>query len=435
MERLTRLKDNQIFVFGSNLNGNHAGGAAADAVQYFGAINGQAVGLQGQSYAIPTLGKDMEQLSVSDIEKYVKDLVKFAIKNPDKEFIITPIGCGIAGFKPEEIGPLFNNHPDNLIMPVEFEPFRYIEGYKAMDEDVKGKYSCRSFEFEEGKKYHCDGNIVVCGNGFHFCRNGGNVYEYYQRNCPVFLIRAWGKVVTNGDKSAAEHIEIVRRLTKTEKMFNTGYRNTGDSNIGDSNTGSWNTGSWNTGDRNTGDRNTGYRNTGDSNTGSWNTGYRNTGDSNTGYRNTGDSNIGDSNTGSWNTGSWNTGSWNKTNYSSGFLNTEEQKFVIFNKETDVKRESINFPDYFYRVEVNVWIWSSDMTIEEKKTNSNFYTVDGYLKSIKPKKAWQIAWDNATIEDRKLTLQLPNWNNKVFKEISGIDVEKELKIKIKPKKDK
>lgn len=117
------LEPNQIFVFGSNLNGHHTGGAARTAVEKFGAINGQAEGLQGQSYAIPTLGKKMEKLPLNDIYHSLITLWKFAKAHPDKEFLVTKIGCGIAGFNIGSIVYIFRClpfQPANIILPYEF---------------------------------------------------------------------------------------------------------------------------------------------------------------------------------------------------------------------------------------------------------------------------------------------------------------------------
>ena len=97
-ENIQELKENQIFVFGSNMNGNHAGGAARLAVEKFGAIMGQAEGLQGQSYAIPTLNEDMEKVTEEDLITYLGNLRNFANEHPEKEFLLTAIGTGIAGF-------------------------------------------------------------------------------------------------------------------------------------------------------------------------------------------------------------------------------------------------------------------------------------------------------------------------------------------------
>lgn len=96
------LKPNQIFVFGSNLEGGHAGGAARIAVERFGAVMGQGVGLQGQSYAIPTM-----QGGVETIRPYVEEFIRFADSHPELTFLVTRIGCGIAGFTEREIAPLF----------------------------------------------------------------------------------------------------------------------------------------------------------------------------------------------------------------------------------------------------------------------------------------------------------------------------------------
>ncbi len=112
---ITELKDNQIFVFGSNLNGNHAGGAARQAYDTFGAVWGQGVGLQGQSYAIPTLDENMQKMSLERIGSHLEDLVRHAGMNEDKEYLLTPIGQGIAGFSKEEIESILPELPKNII--------------------------------------------------------------------------------------------------------------------------------------------------------------------------------------------------------------------------------------------------------------------------------------------------------------------------------
>src|SRR5690606_20900647 len=104
---ITKLEENQVFVFGSNMNGNHAGGAARTAVKKFGAIEGQAVGLQGQSYAIPTLDTEMEKIAYSELKNYVDQFLCFVKDNPEKHFLVTSIGTGIAGWAVEPIASLF----------------------------------------------------------------------------------------------------------------------------------------------------------------------------------------------------------------------------------------------------------------------------------------------------------------------------------------
>ncbi|MBQ9436386.1 MAG: hypothetical protein IJU33_09720 [Bacteroidales bacterium] len=111
------LADNEIFVFGSNLAGMHGGGAARIALNQFGAIWGQGVGLQGKSYAIPTMHG-----GVNLIQPYVDEFIIFAEEHPEMHFLVTRIGCGIAGFKDEEIAPLFQRavNLSNVSLPETF---------------------------------------------------------------------------------------------------------------------------------------------------------------------------------------------------------------------------------------------------------------------------------------------------------------------------
>ena len=113
-EFITQLQPNEIFVFGSNLKGMHGGGAAYVALRKFGAIMGQGVGLQGQSYAIPTM-----QGGVETIRPYVDEFIAFAKQHPELVFLVTRIGCGIAGFRDSEISPLFEqaHNVENIVLP------------------------------------------------------------------------------------------------------------------------------------------------------------------------------------------------------------------------------------------------------------------------------------------------------------------------------
>lgn len=115
--RLKELPENGVFVFGSNLAGHHGGGAAADAVKYFGAVFGKGEGIQGKSYAIPTM-----QGSVETIRPYVDSFINYAKENPNLLFYVTPIGCGIAGHSIHEIAPLFKQalDMDNVLLPRSF---------------------------------------------------------------------------------------------------------------------------------------------------------------------------------------------------------------------------------------------------------------------------------------------------------------------------
>ena len=116
-EKIRELAPNEIFVFGSNLDGFHAGGAARAAVNQFGAIWGQGVGLQGQCSASPTM-----QGGVETIKPYVDEFIQFAKSRPDLFFYVNRIGCGIAGFIDEDIAPLFCDALalDNVALPKSF---------------------------------------------------------------------------------------------------------------------------------------------------------------------------------------------------------------------------------------------------------------------------------------------------------------------------
>ena len=109
-----------IFVFGSNLAGRHGKGAALYARKHRGAKYGQALGLQGSSYAIPTKDSDLSTLPLDIIETYVEDFLAFAADNPALTFEVTPIGCGLAGYKPDQIAPMFRGAPKNCILPDAF---------------------------------------------------------------------------------------------------------------------------------------------------------------------------------------------------------------------------------------------------------------------------------------------------------------------------
>ena len=116
-EFITELAEDEVFVFGSNLAGMHGGGAAATAHRCFGAVLGKGVGLQGQSYAIPTM-----QGGVETVKPYVDKFIEFAKSHPELRFLVTKIGCGIAGFREEQIAPLFAEaiDIDNIILPHDF---------------------------------------------------------------------------------------------------------------------------------------------------------------------------------------------------------------------------------------------------------------------------------------------------------------------------
>lgn len=115
---ITSLKDNQIFVFGSNLEGHHLGGAAKQALDQFGAEMGVGVGLTGQCYAIPTMD------GLDQIRLYAAQFLRVAALLPQLEFLVTRIGCGIAGYTDDEIAPHFKGVPSNVILPDEWKDIK-----------------------------------------------------------------------------------------------------------------------------------------------------------------------------------------------------------------------------------------------------------------------------------------------------------------------
>lgn len=109
-----------IFVFGSNLSGIHGAGSAKYAADNHGAIWGIGVGLTGNSYAIPTKDCRIQTIPLLVIKKYVTQFLEFAQLQPDWTFNIVAIGCGLAGYQPEDIAPMFANAPKNCVLPKEF---------------------------------------------------------------------------------------------------------------------------------------------------------------------------------------------------------------------------------------------------------------------------------------------------------------------------
>ena len=343
-----------------------------------------------------------------------------------------------------------------------------VKGYKVFNPD----WTCRGFQYEVGKTFEEDVAPECCEAGFHFCTKASDCFNYYDFDSSnkVAEVLALGEVDSRSDdtKCCTNKIQIVREISWQELLTivntgksctglcNTGDCNTGNWNTGNWNTGDWNTGDWNTGNRNTGDRNTGNwntgnwntgdrntgnRNTGNRNTGNWNTGDRNTGDCNTGDRNTGDCNTGNWNTGNWNTGNWNTGNrntgnwntgdrntgdWNIANASSGCFCTENQKILIFDKPSEWTLEDWWSSDAIYLLNqipksVVEWIYSSDMTDEEKEKYPTHETTGGYLKVLDESESAQIWWNGLSEKNKETIKSIPNFDVEKFEKCTGIKV--------------
>jgi hypothetical protein len=211
--------------------------------------------------------------------------------------------------------------------------------------------------------------------------------------------------------------------------WNSGDSNSGDSNSGDSNSGDSNSGYRNSGYRNSGNWNSGNRNSGNWNSGNWNSGDRNSGYSNSGYRNSGDRNSGDSNSGNWNSGNWNSGYRNSGDSNSGYRNvgafcTDQNPTIwLFDKPTDIKVKDWERSDAVRTMEnlldTHLWIYSENMTDQEKEKFPSHKTTGGYLKKKTMHQAWADMWGNLNEEKRKVFTTLPHFDKDKFKEITGI----------------
>jgi hypothetical protein len=292
-------------------------------------------------------------------------------------------------------------------------------GYKATD--MNG--CCRGFKFEVGKTYTKDTpkeELECCTDKvFHFCRELFAIEKesyYILSESRIFEIIA-GDYVRSGDKYGTNSLTILREIKGAEKqeLINSGNRNSGNRNSGN----------WNSGNRNSGDCNSGDCNSGDCNSGDWNSGNWNSGNWNSGNWNSGNWNSGNWNSGDWNSGDRNSGNWNSGDWNSGFFNSNEPKIRIFNKQTNKKREKIKIPNWCY-FDLTVWVSHDTATEEEKEEHKKEIEVcGGFLKTLDYKDAWRLAWDKASKEEHKKIFNLPNWDNEVFKEITGIDAEAEI----------
>ena len=295
-------------------------------------------------------------------------------------------------------------------------------GYKAFDKDLR----CRGFQFEVGKTYETGKTkeeLKLCSNTvFHFCRELQKIPKespYNISESRVCEVIAEGDVITNRDKYGTNKLFILREIPREEldkyNNYNSGNCNSGDYNNGDHNSGDWNSGDWNSRDYNSGNCNSGNCNGGD----------YNSGDYNSGDHNSGDHNSGDWNSGNRNSGNRNSGNWNSGDYNSGFFNTDSPLVRIFNKETNVPRNDIDFPNFLY-FDLTVWVSYDTASDEEKEEHKREIEIcGGFLKTLSYKEAFRIAWNKADKEEHKKLLKLPNWDNEIFKEISGIDAEAEI----------
>ena len=267
-----------------------------------------------------------------------------------------------------------------------------VHGFKVFNED----WTCRDKQYTCPGKFEEKGKLEVCGHGMHFCQTAADCFNYYSFNSnnKVAEVIAYGEVMTEGDKSCTDKLEIVREITWSEvlQLVNTGKDCTGLCNTGNRNTGDWNTGDWNTGNRNTGNRNTG----------DWNTGDCNTGD-------------------------WNTGDWNKSSFNTGCFNTEEQKIMLFNKPSNMTyREWLesNARWLLNQIPKDVveWVYEKDMTDEEKAAHPTYETTGGYLKVLDESERGQLWWGSLSDHSKKIIKAIPNFDAEIFFQCTGVRVD-------------
>ena len=221
-----------------------------------------------------------------------------------------------------------------------------IKGFKAMNSNM----TCRGFKFKVGKTYESD-NLTMCSNGFHFCENALDVYNYYEKSSDTVVceVEALGEVLKEGDKSVTNKIKIIRQLTDKDlvdlwiKRTNSGYRNSGD----------------------------------------WNSGYGN----------------------------------------SGYFNTTVPVYM-FNKPTDFKytKEFENRVRSFNVKPVLEWVPTSMMSESELKNFPSHKTTGGFLR-----KTDRHDWRGLSEEDRNFIKNLPNFDDELFKQISGMSLSDDVEI--------
>ena len=314
-----------------------------------------------------------------------------------------------------------------------------VRGYKVFKSD----WTCKE------KQYSCPGifeeevDLKVCKQGMHFCQEIADCFSYYRFNSEnhVAEVVAYGDVVTEGDKSCTNKLEIVRELSWEEvlKLANNGEHNTGYGNSGDCNTGNQNVGNINVGNVNVGDGNVCHENVGGFNIGNINIGSFNIGDSNigsfnigstnSGRKNTGHYNSGNENTGHYNIGDYNTGDFNCSDYNTGCFNTtEESTIMLFNQPSDW-----TYNDWLYSDACNIllqmpplkrplWVYSGRMTEEQKNEHPEHKTTKGCLVSSQgySRQTW---WnEDLSDEEKNCIKSLPNFDADIFLQCTGIKVD-------------
>ena len=264
------------------------------------------------------------------------------------------------------------------------------KGYKGFKQDL----TCRGFQYEIGKTYEYDGDIELCRQGFHFCRELRNVHDFYNlKQSRICEIVADGKIEDDGIKFVCSRISIVRELSREEidAAVNTGEGNTGVFNSGDGNSGNYNSGN-----RNSGDDNSGNRNSGDGNSGSYNSG---------------DGNSGNRNSGNGNSGNYNSGNFCSCDHSSGIFMTKKITYEAFNKQLTKEEYDALIESEGFSLLQHFRLYSFKARTEK----------DGqkHIVHLSYKAIWRMFWQTLTPEQKLTIKRMPHFDADVFYEITGI----------------
>lgn len=279
---------------------------------------------------------------------------------------------------------------------------------KGFDENL----CCRGFQFEIGKEYKIDSDeLELCTDTvFHYCKSIQNVHYFYNVDISRFCeIEVLGEEVTDGKKYGSNHIRIVREITGEELDVLVGRVN---GNTGIFNSGCWNSGGYNSGNYNSGRGNNGSWNTGHCNSGIENSGSYNSGSCNSGYWNSGDNNSGD-----LNSGNWNSGDFNSCENSNGvFCDEEDMNIRIFNKPSRMSIREFRGSEYAKAL-ASVPFRLIELVEDETK-------IEGYyIKKYTYKEACANWWNKLSTDAKETIKSIPNFDEKVFENITGIKVEK------------
>ena len=279
---------------------------------------------------------------------------------------------------------------------------------KGFDENL----CCRGFQFEIGKEYKIDSDeLELCADTvFHYCKSIQNVHYFYNVDISRFCeIEVLGEEVTDGKKYGSNHIRIVREITGEELDVLVGRVN---GNTGIFNSGCWNSGGYNSGNYNSGRGNNGSWNTGHCNSGIENSGSYNSGSCNSGYWNSGDNNSGD-----LNSGNWNSGDFNSCENSNGvFCDEEDMNIRIFNKPSGMSIREFRGSEYAKAL-ASVPFRLIELVEDETK-------IEGYyIKKYTYKEACANWWNKLSTDAKETIKSIPNFDEKVFENITGIKVEK------------